>query len=299
MPTALARTANNRKATQVLALAAASRRAAVDADRPDRVLADAPSRSRRPVLLLPDRRRLLQRVDAERARPRTRRRDAAPRRRRRPTARRASARRRGAAARPARASGQRRRALGDDLGHDPARRAPRRPRTSCARTPSRPFGVIAHDAEERDDRAGARRRRPRVQRVDRQRGVGERDPVARVGRGPEHGEQSTERAPTLAWAARSAPTGPRSRTRIRVVTLDRDGQRGRDRPRATSPTTRARRRRPTTTSPSSRAARCPTRSTGSGCTRASSSPLAGRRRRTAAEAARGPRRSSPARPARS
>ena len=132
MPTMLPTTAIRRNATQRSDADAAGR-----VGRTDRVLLDRPVGAARPVLLLPDRHRFLQRVDRELGGVE---RDAAVRRRDDDDDRRLRqlrARRRGAAARRAR----RRASAGASRPRSrsaPARPGPRRPRTSSPTTPGRP-----------------------------------------------------------------------------------------------------------------------------------------------------------------
>ena len=163
----------------------------------------------RPVLLLPDRRRFLQRCRCRIGRRRTPRRDGATRPQPRPKAPRARDRPTRCSSAIRSRSGQRRRASVGDLVHDAARRLlvglVGHPANTVAA-----LGMVADHSDEANDGPGPRRRGPRGQRVDGKGSVGERHPVARVIRGREHGEQCTERVPLPARSGRFRRLPPRS-----------------------------------------------------------------------------------------
>ena len=274
MPTALARTANNKNAMTSsrprCSMSARIGAGSVRADRADRMLAERPVGAGAPMLLLPDRRGLLERVDAVRAPRRRRRRGAATRPRPQPTAPTSvsSPTRCNNATRSR--SGQRARAVRDDLGHHTLRGCFVR-LVGHRGDAFASFGVIAHDADEAHDGAGARRRGPGVQRVDRQRQVGEHHPVERVGR-CEHGaslRKEPRRSPG-GRITRGRRVGAVAKARIRRYTRSPWVSGAKRVTATTTPTTRATIWPPTTTRTTALGARSPTRSTGSGCTRASS-----------------------------
>ena len=120
-------------------------------------------------------------------------------------------------------------------------RALRRPRTSSRATSVAALGVIAHDAEEASRRHPRRASSPTACSASTGSAVvGERDPVARVGRGPEHGERvygtSSQRPPGRPDPTTAAAVAERESASLHSIAMGR----GRDRASAaTSTTTRA------------------------------------------------------------
>ena len=78
------------------------------------------------------------------------------------------------------------------------------------------FGMVADDAEERDDGSADGRRRPRDERIERDRVVVEREPVARVGDRLGHGHGCHCRNASAAGPFR--PSGPPSNRKTRQYT---------------------------------------------------------------------------------
>ena len=257
MPMALAAMANKRKATGA---------PTTGLDPTDGMLFDRPVGSARPVLLLPDRHGLLQRVDAEPRRLErlgaVRRRDDDEHRRFRQLELADAVQQRDALdvgpARPGRV---------DDLGHRASGRllvrlVGHRPHAVAS------FGVVADDAREAHDGARRRGRRPRERGLGRQRLGRQRDPVTRVGVGGRcrHAPQSRNLLRVLPSGRPGRGRG-RGRDRGSRRYTRSDGARGRRGPRG--PSTRAATTTPWGPRTTSRAARLRTAWTASGSTRPS------------------------------